>query len=335
LIYNEKFTAWSPTLGGAPWRENSYVLYGPKTKVNEGEKLEKLPAIVGLAPGALWIAYWIIKRSHYPRARANFIRVFLWGCAATIPTLAIEQLAGAGIEHRSLTAAAATSFLVIGPVEELFKLLAVWVAIFRSKDFSEPMDGIIYAVTAALGFACVENVIYILKFGPASIMSRAVFATPAHMLFASMWGYYLGRARFELQGELKQVAKGLLLAAGFHGFYNFIIAIYPGKAMMSLAPILLVMAWITLRRRKELRLSHPVVGVEGAVAVACPNCGAFNSEEAASCSRCGFPFDDLADELSRFCAVCRARLAYGAGCGSCDKDGSAINVETSLSPSHN
>jgi RsiW-degrading membrane proteinase PrsW (M82 family) len=326
---------WRPRLRGASWRENSYVLYGPKTKVNEGAKLDKLPAIIGMAPGALWMAYWIIRRSHYPRARANFIKVFLWGCAATIPTLAIEQIAGAGIEHKSLAAAAATSFLVIGPVEELFKLMAAWIAIFRSRDFSEPMDGIIYAVTAALGFACVENVIYILKFGPASIMSRAAFATPAHMLFASMWGYYMGLARFELQGELKLLAKGLLLAAGFHGVYNFIIAIYPGKAMISLAPILLIMAWIALRRRRDLRLSRPVAGVEGTVAVACPNCGAFNAEEAAACLRCGFPFDDLGDELARYCAVCRARLSYGETCGRCDKDGDSVNVETSLSPSHN
>ncbi len=311
------------------------MLYGPKTKVNEGEKLQKLLAIVGMAPGLLWVGYWIHRRGHYPRIRANLIKVFLWGCAATLPTLAIEQLAGAGIVQKSLTAAAATSFLVIGPVEELFKLLAVWVSIFRSRDFSEPMDGIVYAVTSALGFACVENVIYILQLGPASLLSRAVFATPAHILFASMWGYYLGLARFELEGELRLVAKGLLIAAAFHGVYNFVIAIYPNKAMISLAPLLLIMAWIALRRCRELRTSRPVAGVDGPVAVSCPNCGAFDSEESAACFRCGFPFHDLAGELSRFCATCRARLREGETCGKCETDGASVNIEASLSPSHN
>ena len=61
----------------------------------------------------------------------------------------------------NLAMAAGASFLVIAPIEEFAKLLAVWIAVYRTQDFREPIDGIIYSATAALGFACIENVIYL------------------------------------------------------------------------------------------------------------------------------------------------------------------------------
>lgn len=130
-------------------------------------------------------------------------------------------MTGAGLIQDTLLRAGLMSFLLIGPLEELSKLAAVWLAVYRRPDFREPLDGIIYSSTAAIGFASVENIVYLGYLGPGILISRALFATPAHVMFSSMWGYSLGVARFRREGELLTVAKGLLVSALLHGTVQF------------------------------------------------------------------------------------------------------------------
>ena len=163
--------------------------------------------ILGLVPGLLWLLYFYRRAGHNPRSFANVGRVFLWGCACTIPTFIVENVTGAGLRQETLVRSAEASFLLIGPIEEFFKLVAVWISIYRRSDFQEPNDGIVYAATAALGFASVENTIYMGLLGPAIVVPRALFATPAHVMFASMWGYSMGLARFRREGELADHSK--------------------------------------------------------------------------------------------------------------------------------
>ena len=72
----------------------------------------------------------------------------------------VEQAALAGVTAPMPMAIGC--FLVIGPCEELAKFLAVRLFVYRNKEFNEPLDGIIYAAAAALGFASLENVLYVI-----------------------------------------------------------------------------------------------------------------------------------------------------------------------------
>ena len=81
-------------------------------------------------------------------------------------------------------------FLVIGPCEEIAKFLAVRLFVYRNHEFDEPLDGIIYAAAAALGFASLENVLYVIDWhtgvtssGARSAM-RSLLALPGHVIFA-------------------------------------------------------------------------------------------------------------------------------------------------------
>jgi RsiW-degrading membrane proteinase PrsW (M82 family) len=188
--------------------------------------------------------------------------VFGWGCACTIPTFIVENFTGAGLSQESLVRSAEVSFLLIGPIEEFFKLAAVWISIYRRPDFQEPNDGIVYAATAALGFASVENTIYMGLLGPAIVVPRALFATPAHVMFASMWGYSMGLARFRREGELLTIARGFLIAASLHGFYNFLVAVYPGTAMLSLIPLMAFMGWLMNHRNFARNIRFRLSGTE-------------------------------------------------------------------------
>jgi len=277
-----------------------------------GSDLDFLYAILGLAPGLapglLWLCYFYFRSSRQPKSFANIIRVFIWGCASCVPALTIELLTGAELTQDDLWRSAASSFLIIAPNEEFFKLVAVWIAIYRSPEFREPIDGIVYSSTAALAFASVENIVYLGHMGPGIIVSRTVYATPAHVMFASMWGYSMGLARFRREDELLVIAQGFLIAVGLHGLYDFLVALHPRTAMFSLIPLMILMAWLMNRRIREFLRTYPFPPIgEGAV-IACPNCGAYTLEAMESCSRCGSAIPLLEIDAPRFCGRCRALL---------------------------
>jgi RsiW-degrading membrane proteinase PrsW (M82 family) len=114
------------------------------------------------------------------------------------------------------------SFFVVGLGEEFFKLAAVYLAVFKSEHFDEPMDGIIYAIATSIGFSVVENVLYISAFGLSIAPLRGTIATLAHIAFSGLAGFFLGQARFT-DKPLPRVVLGLSVAAFAHGLYDFLL----------------------------------------------------------------------------------------------------------------
>lgn len=273
-----------------------------------GESLSIPYPLLGLVPGIAWLIYFCGKDRRRRYSFSNVLKVFLWGCAVTLPTGVVEQATGAALKQETLWASAAVSFLLIGPVEESLKLAAVWVGIYRSPDFREPIDGIVYAATAAFGFASVENIVYMGFMGPEILLSRVIFATPAHVMFSCMWGYALGLGRFRRHGELQVIFRGLLEACVLHGVYNFVVAVHPKAAMLTLLPLMVFMAWLMTRRIRSFRQTYPFPPIgEGAV-ICCPNCGAYTLESEKHCSRCGFDIPEVEADTPRYCGRCRALL---------------------------
>ena len=251
-------------------------------------------------PGVLWLLYFWQKERGRRKTFASLFRVFLAGCACTVPAAAIERLTGAGLTQPTLASSAAVSFCLIAPLEELAKLLAVWVSVYRSDDFREPIDGLIYAATAALGFACIENVLYLGILGPRVILPRTAYATPAHVMFSCMWGYSMGMARFMREGELLAIGKGFAFSLVLHGMYDFVVAVYARLAIVSLLPLMVFMAWLMDRRIKEFRSRFPFPVFTESALIICPTCGAYTSETANACSRCGVPIPLLATDTPAF-----------------------------------
>ncbi len=115
--------------------------------------------------------------------------------------------------------------LFIGFVEEYFKFLAVFLFIYRKKHiFNSIMDGMVYSTAAAMGFASLENILYIFTYANQGIFTifilRALLATIGHLTFAAWWGYALGKKRM---GQIKSVLGGVTLAAVFHAFYDALV----------------------------------------------------------------------------------------------------------------
>lgn len=127
--------------------------------------------------------------------------------------------------------------MVVGLGEEFFKLAAVYLAVARSEEFSEPMDGIIYAIAVAIGFSVVENVLYISAFGLVVAPLRGTIATLAHIAFSGLAGFFLGKAKFS-QRPLPILATGLFVSALAHGLYDFLLITHLASPFVLVLAIL-------------------------------------------------------------------------------------------------
>ena len=115
------------------------------------------------------------------------------------------------------------AFLEAGFLEELFKYLVLIIFIWPSKDFDEEFDGIVYAVYVSMGFALVENIMFVFGYGLSAGVLRAVTAVPAHAIFAISMGYYLGLAKFLPKKRSLYLILAFVSAWLMHGFYDYFI----------------------------------------------------------------------------------------------------------------
>jgi RsiW-degrading membrane proteinase PrsW (M82 family) len=130
-------------------------------------------------------------------------------------------------------------FLVVGPVEETVKLLAVRLYAFGNRRFDSVVDGAVYGAVAGLGFATLENLLYITRaidgVGGAALIGAGggiaavrALAGPGHVIYSAFAGYYLGLAKFNRPNGGPIVVKGLIIAAVVHGTYNTLVGVVPG-----------------------------------------------------------------------------------------------------------
>jgi len=180
-------------------------------------------AVSAVVPSIL-LAWYFKARDLNPEPGRVLWATFGLG-VLTIPlVLAVAMPMGWLIEHtvqHPLIAGTAEAFLTAAMPEEAAKLLVVWLYASRHKAFDEPMDGIVYGAIASLGFATLENVLYVLSGGVGLAIARAVTAVPAHAFWGAIMGYFVGQMRFGKD----RGRKGLLLAAWFwpmllHGIYD-------------------------------------------------------------------------------------------------------------------
>jgi RsiW-degrading membrane proteinase PrsW (M82 family) len=224
--------------------------------------------VVSVVPGILWL--WIFYQTdlYEPEPKRLVLATFGVGAAAVIPAWLVEKTVGwywpaLDLGHADhLVPLIAGCFLVIGPIEELCKFLVVRIGIFRNQEFDEPLDGIIYAAAAALGFASLENILYVVDFGHGGrikwqlLALRSMLALPGHVIFASTWGYALGRRRFEADFPVWPMVLG---AAWLHAAYDFVLLYPPARPAIPL--VLAAMFPLVVRQIRSLQRRSPFAPV--------------------------------------------------------------------------
>lgn len=182
---------------------------------------------IALAPG-IAICLFIFYRDVYNREpKLNLFISFFLGCLAIIPAVLFEQAFSSTIDG-SVTGVALFAYAVVGFSEEFSKFLGLRLYSYNKKSFDEPLDGIVYSVMVSMGFATLENVMYVLNYAQAGKgievgFQRMFLSVPAHASFAVVMGYFVGKAKFNAAKSLPLMLTGILVAIFFHGTYDFFL----------------------------------------------------------------------------------------------------------------
>lgn len=192
-----------------------------------------------LAP-VLAIMWFIYIKDKYEREPVKHILIsFLLGCVSVIPALILELSFGEYIpeDPSNLALTAFFAFVVVAGSEEFSKMIMLRFYAYRQIEFDEPFDGIVYGVMVSLGFAAVENLmyVYINGGGMGVALLRMFTAIPAHASFGVIMGYYFGLAWQHKEFAWNYKMRGFLSAVLLHGTYDFFLMQnnYPAFALFS------------------------------------------------------------------------------------------------------
>ncbi len=211
---------------------------------------------LAFAPALFWM-WWYYRQDVYEKEPKRLLAlVFLLAMPFSVLTGLFEYTLDGGkgqlSENPNFVVSALFYLLVVAVVEELAKFIVVATVAYPNREFNEQMDGIIYTVAAALGFASFENVFYLLDQGPLIILLRGPVSTLGHVLFSAMWGAALGLARFEPQRRrrIRMVGRGLVWAILTHGVFDILIALGRFEVWLSVSAVLFVVLlyWLVSRQ---------------------------------------------------------------------------------------
>ncbi len=202
-------------------------------------------------PAIFWAGYHYYKDRHMPEPIGNLVLCFGLGILSfylgKLMYMGLDLLGlrfdAFALAESSRAGLLAYSVLAIGGIEEFAKLLPFLIVVLRFKAFDEPLDGIIYAAFIALGFATVENILY-LQYADGLEMIGRGFASPlVHVMFASIWAFNIGLAFLQRKRLTAIVLKYLGLAALAHGVYDFMVIALPLSAL-PLSALLILAIWL-------------------------------------------------------------------------------------------
>lgn len=211
--------------------------------------------LLAFSPGIFWAYYFIRFDWRRPEPPGLIIQIFLWGIVMGFFALLIEKgelsYIFPSLPFSSFLFIVLRAFLVAGLIEEGLKYLLVRLLVYHRKVFDEPLDGLVYCMTVALGLATFENVAAVFIQGTTAILIRFLTTTLMHALTAGVMGYFMGLAKFNLKKEKLYLFLSLFLAIVLHGIYNVIAQINLPFGLLSLALWLILMYIITLELIRE------------------------------------------------------------------------------------
>ena len=224
-----------------------------------------LSILFGFGPPLVWLLLWLQEDASHPEPRSAVIRTFIFGCMMVFPAILLE-----GITQPFLADFPLLTFSVWAIIEEAVKLGAVLLAFkYFMAPIDEPIDWLIYMITAALGFAAMENTLFLLEpFGNNIVMEgllvsnlRFMGATVLHLVASAAHGAALGLC-FHLADEFKRryYVLGFATAVIVHILFNYflvagsqsvvaVVSVFAGVWLLLLPLILIFEKVKTLRGR--------------------------------------------------------------------------------------
>lgn len=182
--------------------------------------------LIGFVPIFIWLTFWLFEDRRHPEPHALIIRAFLVGMLCVALVIPLQKIVSDYLSQGPLL------LLAWAGIEEIMKLLLAWAVVLRNRAVDEPLDMVIYLVTVALGFAALENTLFLvtplangqLEHGLITGNLRFIGATLIHVLSSAVIGVSLALVFFK--GLFKKIWYGIIgviLATALHTLFNFSI----------------------------------------------------------------------------------------------------------------
>ncbi len=187
-----------------------------------------LSLLGGVIPSLIWLWFWLKEDRLHPEPRSRLMLVFLLGMASVFAVLPLEKLTF----QIYFGAISSITVVVWAAIEEIFKFIAAYFGAIRGKETDEPIDTVIYMITAALGFSALENALFLSNLINSSAFSESVItgnsrfigATVLHIASSAIVGIMMGLS-FYKKPVVKKIFlfTGLCLAVILHTTFNLLI----------------------------------------------------------------------------------------------------------------
>jgi len=220
----------------------------------------------GILPALLWLWFWLKEDRLHPEPRRLLILTFFMGMLVVALALPLEKAALFILERLHLAAVWGGFLLLLlwALAEEYSKYLAAKKIALRRKEFDEPVDALIYLITAALGFAALENVVFLMEVvtdygflaGIVTGNLRFAGATLLHLLSSATVGASIAFCFFHKENMRRNIFLGLFFATLLHALFNYFIIKTQGQDMFQIfLPLwsLVIVLLIIFERVKKLK----------------------------------------------------------------------------------
>lgn len=193
----------------------------------------------------LIIIFYIYFRDKYEKEPIGLLAFALLAGALIIPpAILLERLMtklGSGPFY--------TAFFVAGLVEEFLKYAVVLSLFYWRKAFNEKFDGIVYAVFVSIGFAWLENILYVQEENIGYL--RAFTAVPGHAIWGIAMGYHLGLAKFLPQRKTYHLFMAFFIPFLMHGIYDYFAMVNTTWGFFLLIPFVIYLYFFGFRKLRK------------------------------------------------------------------------------------
>ena len=204
-----------------------------------------MPLLLMTILPSILIILFFVNSDKFKEPTKEIIKIFFLGILITIPAYILNTYIGDFLyKNTEVSEGLISSFLTAAPVEEGLKLSVLYYFVYKMKEFNEPLDGIVYGVTASLGFATLENIYYVYLLADdfeitsmALAVIRSFSAVPAHAVFGIFMGYFFMKYSFIKKGD--NLFFAFIIPFVLHGCYNLFL-----NSNFYVALIMIMIAWI-------------------------------------------------------------------------------------------
>ncbi|SDH08515.1 Membrane proteinase PrsW, cleaves anti-sigma factor RsiW, M82 family [Alteribacillus persepolensis] len=206
--------------------------------------------VAAIAPAVALLSYFYLKNKYDTSILFEVVRTFIIGALLVFPILVLEY----ALEVERVFSSDWQHVLVASAfLEEFFKWFLLFYTVYKFVPFSSRYDGVLYGAAISLGFASVENVLYLMAAGIDYAVGRALLPVSSHALFGVLMGYYIGCAQWTVEKSMRICWMVLSLAVPIvlHSVYDLILLAVHENVILAIVPFMFFLWWFALSKTKK------------------------------------------------------------------------------------